>query len=206
LVRVYDEFYRLEGDHREHQQGLGLGLSIIKRLAGILDHPYQLSSMLGRGTVFSITVPQARLERDEGATRSLPPGDLAGRRILIIEDDPAIVASMCELLSTWDCTVITASSMDTAVSQVQAGNNLPDLIVSDYHLQSGCDGIEVIQKLRDMVGADLPALIVTGDTSQACFQQAQEHGLPLLHKPLAAARLRSIISFLTRRSPSAAIS
>lgn len=195
LARVYDEFYRLSGSQQK-QQGLGLGLSIIKRLADILQHPCQLSSELGRGTVFTVSVPEAR--SGQGATRSgsPPQGDLTGTRLLIIEDDPAIIASMRELVSIWGCTVMTATSMETALEQIEAEDSLPDIIVSDYHLKSGPDGIEVVKAIRNSVAVAIPALIVTGDTSRESFEKAQENGLPLLHKPLAPARLRSVVSFL----------
>jgi len=202
LARVYDEFYRLSGNQRQQQQGLGLGLSIIKRLAEILHHPCQLSSELGRGTVFSVSVPEAHSNEVATGSGSASQGDLTGTRMLIIEDDPAIIASMRELVSIWGCTVMTATSMETALDQIEAEDILPDIIVSDYHLQSGQDGIEVVNAIRTRVGEAIPALILTGDTSRASFEKARENGLPLLHKPLAPARLRSVVSFLLGSTPS----
>jgi len=134
-----------------------------------------------------------------------PTGQLADREVAAAFDDEAAVQEgMAALLRRWKCDVLTAGSGAEMMSKLVAVQRLPDLIVSDYRLRDNENGIQVVETLRSEFNVDIPALLVTGDTGPDRLRDAEASGLPILHKPLNPARLRTLIANLLREHTRAA--
>lgn len=212
--RIFSEFYQLATPAPDRQAGLGLGLAIVDRLGRLLGHPVQLQSDPGRGSRFSVSVPLAAEPRD---TVQLPvalhAADLArGKRVMVIDDDVLVLDGMRGILQSWGCCVQTAASGAAAVASVADGGAPPDLIISDLRLADSESGIEVIERLREALGAPVPAFLISGDTAPERLREASAGGYHLLQKPVSPMTLRTTLSRLLKRyearapSPHASVS
>jgi len=203
---IFREFYQLDNPERDRQKGLGLGLAIVKRLAKLLNHRVGLRSAVGKGSMFSISLPRG--VRDDYVPAEGSPEastfDLSHALVLVIDDEAAVQEGMAALLRKWKCDVLTAGSAAEMMSKLVALQRLPDLIVSDYRLRGNENGIQVVELLRSEFNVDIPALLVTGDTAPDRLRDAEASGLPILHKPLNPARLRTLIANLLREHTRAA--
>lgn len=196
--RIFDEFVQLGNPAREGSQGLGLGLSIVKRAAHLLEHTVRVQSRLGRGSCFSVELPAAH--RPEGPATNAhaveQPGlSLAGHHVLVVEDDPNLLDAITRVLRSWGAEVSTGNRVEWVRRQVW--RNVA-LVISDHRLPDGT-GVDVIAWLRRAHPA-LPALIITGDTSPQQIQRLHDSALPVLHKPFRAEELRAMIE--TTMAPS----
>lgn len=192
---IFKEFYQVGNSERDRSKGLGLGLNIVERTADLLGHRLQMRSSLGLGTRFSIEVPLA----PHGAAMNLSSAlagktidDLAGLMVLVIEDDALARAGLVSLLESWGSVVRVAEGVATALWHLKQGL-VPDVIVSDYRLRDGENGIDTIRQLRAAAGHSIPACLMSGDTDPTLMQAAREAGLTLLHKPVRPAKLRSLL-------------
>ena len=203
---VFHEFYQLDNPERDRRKGLGLGLAIVKRLAKLLGYRVELRSTVDKGSMFSITLPRGRIEDYLPAQSSPEPSafDLSHTLVLVIDDEVAVQEGMAALLRKWKCDVVTAGSGAEMMGRLVAVDRLPDLIVSDYRLRGTENGIEVVEMLRNEFNVDIPALLITGDTAPDRLRDAEASGLPILHKPLNPARLRTLIANLLREHTRAA--
>lgn len=194
-TQIFKEFYQVGNSGRDRSYGLGLGLSIVERSAKLLGHPLALRSAAGCGTRISITMPciPAASQPTQAAPVEAPAtADVTGQRVLVIEDDDFAREAMQELLDSWSYRVEAVSSIAQACAYlVQQG--APDVIVSDYRLGHGQNGLEAIAQLRRLAGRDVPACLVSGDTDAQLMQAALAAGLTLLHKPVRPAKLRSLL-------------
>ncbi len=192
---IFKEFYQVGNTERDRSKGLGLGLNIVERTAHLLGHPLKLCSRLGRGTQFGIRVPLA------------PPGaaidiaiplevktfdDLAGLVLMVVEDDALAREGLVSLLASWGGVVVVAEDLSTALRKLRLGV-LPDVIITDYRLRDGDNGIETVRQLRAAAGHPIAACLMSGDTDPNLMQAARDAGLTLLHKPVRPAKLRSLI-------------
>jgi len=194
---IFQEFCQLDNPERDRRNGLGLGLAIVERVARLLNHPIELRSQIDKGSRFTVTVPRGRPE-DQVSTAGpaqLPlDADVAGTLILLIDDEIAVRDGMQAQMRRWRCEVISAGSGDEMIRTVSGLQHPPDLIVSDYRLRGEENGIRLVTRLREEFNADIPALIVTGDTGPERLREARASGLHILHKPLNPARLRALIA------------
>ncbi len=192
---VFKEFYQVGNPARDRNKGLGLGLSIVQRTAGLLSHPLALASRPGVGTRFSLTLPRVAAVTD--AAEAVLSGhenkdDLLGADILVIEDDALVRSALVGLLGGWGIRVHEAQGLAAAQQWIQNGLK-PALILSDYRLQDGQNGIEVVQLLRRQLRYAVPACLMSGDTDAKLMGAAQAAGLVLLHKPVRPAKLRNLL-------------
>ncbi|WP_315855183.1 response regulator [Chenggangzhangella methanolivorans] len=181
--------------------GLGLGLSIVERIARILDHPITLRSDPGKGSIFAldvpVTAPMPALKVASGAGARTSQA-LAGLNVLAIDNEPAILEGMTTLLTGWGCTIMTASSLKEAEAVVRAAKTIPDVLLADYHLDDA-DGMEAIVALRWKFGKPVPAVLITADRSPELRAETEEKQVTMLPKPLKPA-LRALLSqMLVRR-------
>lgn len=192
---VFLEFHQLDNPERDRTKGLGLGLAIVDRLARLLGHDLALDSEPGRGSRLTVHVPAGDPTdlRSAVATDSGAISDLAGLRVLVIDDDAAIREGMAHLLRTWQCIAVLASSEEEAVRAVLDPDGPPDVLVADYRLWRGAVGTQVLERLWRQLGRRLPALLVTGDTAPERLREAGASGHALLHKPVPPARLRAFL-------------
>ena len=192
LPRVFDEFYQVGLRERARQQGLGMGLAIVKRLARLLEHRLTVVSQPGRGTLFRIGIRLGGLPEMmdmTAAADTLPLPALQPRTVLIVDDEPAIRESLTMLLEEWGYQALAAADLAQALRALRTLDLPPDLILSDLHLGDGPDGIDVIEQLRQACGGEVPAILITGDTSHEEMRRATDSGHPVLFKPVQARKL-----------------
>ncbi|MBA6264486.1 hybrid sensor histidine kinase/response regulator [Colwellia sp. Bg11-12] len=196
LEEIYEEFYQVSNPERDRQKGLGLGLSIIKRTADLLDHEISVTSEIGKGSIFSIVVTQAvmmskaNIEVSDLSEQIQPTNKL----VLIIDDEESIREGLTCMLELWGYQVIAAVDTAIAMHQLQENNKSPDVIISDYRLKENRTGIDAIKALHEKYGKDIPALLITGDMMQERLIEIKDSGLPVLFKPVPAMKLRSFLS------------
>jgi len=205
--RIFEEFQRLASGDKQTKRGLGLGLAIVDRIAGLLDHPVSLRSELGKGSCFEVTVPRARslgTSSDAVAVRDhRPASSLDGQFILCVDNERDILDAMRGLLAKWGANPLTASNRDEALVDMMRLKDLegrrPSVLLVDYHLDAGLTGLDVVTELRDETGVDIPAVVLTADHSDAVINEVREAGHPLLHKPVKPAALRALLNRLLSR-------
>jgi signal transduction histidine kinase/CheY-like chemotaxis protein len=190
---VFKEFHQLGNPERDRHKGLGLGLAIAQGLAKTLGHELRLQSQPQRGSVFSLGLalaPVVQIGQLKGEKTVLMRSSndlLHAVHVLVIDDDEAVLSGMSQLLQNWGCKVDTASTIEQALvlAQLQA----PEVLISDYRLRSHRTGAQAIDEVRSLLGAAVPAILITGDTAPERLREALSAGVPLLHKPLAPGAL-----------------
>jgi signal transduction histidine kinase/ActR/RegA family two-component response regulator len=195
--KIFGEFYRLGEPDRDQRAGLGLGLAIVDRLCRLLDHPIAVKSTVGKGSVFAVTVPLAPADKRAIEASIVPraqPSLSYDKLVLVIDDDPLVLEGMSGIFRKWGCRVITADSDSKALKAAAEQDDLPDLIISDYHLANGRTGIETIEWLRFELSAPIPAFLISGDTDPATLNEAKVKGFHLLHKPVNPMALRAMFN------------
>ncbi|RUY99465.1 response regulator, partial [Mesorhizobium sp. M7A.F.Ca.CA.002.15.1.1] len=201
LNTVFREFTRLDEGARE-AEGLGLGLSIVDRIARVLRLEIRIFSSPGKGTRFSVILPvaavQARREIEARAPARAT-ASLAGLHVLCIDNDARILEGMRLLLEGWGCNVDTASgSKDLETAKIHR----PDIVLADYHLD-GETGLELVVRLRAIHGDTLPAVLVTADRSNEVRTTAGGLEIAVINKPLKPAVLRSMMARVRPLAPAA---
>jgi Na+/proline symporter/CheY-like chemotaxis protein len=191
---IFVEFHRLDQGARI-ARGLGLGLSIVERVARVLDSKIELESEAGRGSHFAVTVPRSNEAPIELPTREkarIDASQLAGITALCVDNEPSVLDGMETLLRGWGCQVLKASDLAFALTAISGSSSMPNGLLVDYHLDEG-NGLEAIATLRRRYG-DLPAILITADRSPAVREQARQEGIQVLHKPIKPAALRSLLA------------
>ena len=196
--RVFEEFYQLANPERNSKKGLGLGLSIVKRLVNLLGAHIDLRSIPGRGSVFKVRLPLGMRPVVDQSRKKKPataPGDLSGRVIVVVEDEAAVLEGMRVLLEGWGAEVVAGASIRETMAEVEPLARTPDLIVADYGLRDGNVGTQAIAALRERFKSQIPAIIVSGSTTPAHVDEAKAIDAHLLLKPVMPAKLRTLIHF-----------
>jgi Na+/proline symporter/signal transduction histidine kinase/ActR/RegA family two-component response regulator len=192
---VFKEFHRLDHGARV-ARGVGLGLSIVERIARVLGCEVTLKSTVGRGSRFAIEVPRATAAI---AAPALPAavkaaaGRLADTVVLCIDNERAILDGMETLLGGWGCRVLKAIDLAEALAVTEASGGAPDGLLVDYHLDGG-NGLVAIAELRRRLGRELPAILITADRSPHVRAEARAAGVHVLHKPVKPASLRALVT------------
>ena len=192
---IFREFHRLDQGSNV-ARGLGLGLSIVERIAKVLDHGVEVRSTLGRGSHFMVDVPLTEAVPSRSFVppiRALEAGRLDGMSVLCIDNDAKILAGMEALLTGWGCRVITAPDVSGAIGQIEATGWPGGPLLVDYHLDDG-EGVAAIIALRQRYGADLPAILITADRGAAVREEARAHDIPIINKPVRPAALRALLT------------
>ncbi len=194
LETIFEEYFQLENPVRDRSKGLGLGLAIVRHIARLLDHKLDVRSVPGQGSTFSVSLPRVGVV-SEAATEPVVSDagtttDFAAP-VLIVDDDPAIIDATVMLLKIEGFDVQSALHGDDALAQIEDGLR-PDIVVSDYRLP-GLNGIEVVRRIRHLVGEDLPTILITGDTSAKDIAAFDLERCTVLHKPVNSERLISLI-------------
>jgi signal transduction histidine kinase len=198
---IFQEFQRLHTDG-DGTSGLGLGLSIVERMAKVLEAPVHVNSKPGRGSMFAIDIPVARGVKTAVVSkpRKVQPPALAGAfRVLVIDNERPILEGMQLLLTGWGNIVQTATGLDEALDALSAADGKIDMVLADYHLNNE-DGISVIRALRTRARRPIPAVLITADRTPAVADLAVAHDVHLLRKPLKPAALRAAMSHVAVRA------
>ena len=192
---IFQEFHRLDQGAKV-ARGLGLGLSIVERIARVLDYKIGVVSTVGRGSHFSVEVPRSTaipLRQHQRVVREVDRVQLSGITVLCIDNDLTILDGMETLLGGWGCRVFKAPDLAAAIAVMAEADASPDGLLVDYHLDDG-DGITAIKELRRRFGADLTAILITADRSPHVREDARANDIQLLNKPVKPAALRALLT------------
>ncbi|WP_018403446.1 hybrid sensor histidine kinase/response regulator [Marinobacter gelidimuriae] len=199
LTQIFEEFRRFQ--HGRDKKGLGLGLAIVDRISGMLNHPVMVQSRQSRGSVFSITVPRVDAEKltplpvqAHGPARRV--SSLKGRHLLCIDNDAAILQGMVALLSNWQCQITAAESLDDA--RTKLGADIPEILFADYQLDDDRNGLDAMDTLRVALDKRLPGILITGYMAQEVRDDATDRGYHVLYKPVKPAALRAMVNKLLK--------
>ncbi|MDM9647343.1 PAS domain-containing hybrid sensor histidine kinase/response regulator [Rhizobium sp. S163] len=202
---VFKEFARLD-EGAKTASGLGLGLSIVDRIARVLSHPVELHSTHGKGTDFRIVMPRDISPVAEAPMTTAPAErsarNLEGLKVLCIDNEPHILEGMQLLLSGWGCAVQSADSL-AGVTALDARESAPDLVIADYHLGDGT-GVAAILSVRERFATYVPGLCITADRTLEVRADAERHGIGIQHKPVRPAALRAYITQISAQKRAAA--
>jgi two-component system CheB/CheR fusion protein len=203
LQTIFEEYHQLDNAARERNRGLGLGLAITKRLAALLGYAVRVRSRLGKGSVFAIEI---KLPADAvvAAPGAPDPADIVrtpgigmtSRAILVVEDDPDVRELLALLLDVEGHRVTTAFDGPAAVELVEKGTLKPDLIIADFNLPKGMDGLQTVAKLRGISKRAVPAIILTGDISTKTMTEIARSDCVHLNKPVKLKKMMSVIETL----------
>jgi Na+/proline symporter/signal transduction histidine kinase len=192
-------FQEFQQGPQADQKGLGIGLAISQRISQLLKHPLSLYSVPGKGSCFAITVPLAEAVAATAAASVLPelPGNFAGKKILLLDNEAQLLAAVAELLRSWHCEVVAVATPFAAVNALQQGFQ-PDLLLFDYHLDQGATGVEVAAQLQQHFAVQSPVVIHSADQQQQTRDAAQNAGFHFMLKPLKAASLKRLLQRLLK--------
>ncbi len=201
-ANIFEEFYQLDNSADENAKGLGLGLSIVKRLCTLLSHPIDISTTVGQGSVFSVRVPlgdpnKASKNNEHDASSNWQFEDAW---IVIIDDEESVRDAMQTLLNSWGCqSFVCAADIAEALAVLNDIPQQPALIIADYRLQGNETGVQAIKLINQHLATTIPSIIVSGDTAAELKQEAKENNFKLLNKPVNAGQLRMVVSHILRR-------
>ena len=201
---IFEEFQRGPAADRPAIGGFGLGLSIVQRMAEALRHPLDLCSRVGHGTRFSLSAPRAANVATAStiapAVRNFSVSALTGAKVAVIDNDPTVLDAMQGLLERWACDARSSRSLTDLVARTEADGFRPDIILADYHLDDGRNGLASVHALRMAAGVAIPAIIITADRNPAIADAARELDCELLLKPVKPAELRALMLHLLARA------
>ncbi len=199
---VFEEFHRGPQAATAHSGGLGLGLSIVRRMTQALGHALEFRSKIGTGTEFRITLPLA--DNQSGAAKpagiaAMPDNPVYGlfsAKVLLVENDRRVQEAMAGLLGRWNCNIRLAASLGEAMTALSTGGWSPDIIIADQHLDRGTLGSETITDARKLLKRHVPAIIITADPDKLLAGFAKEQRIEVMLKPVRPAELRALMAHL----------
>lgn len=187
LDEIFEEFHQCNPTSSS-KEGFGLGLAIVQRLASVLDHKIEVRSVPGEGSCFSIAVPLVAGDSLTAAAdpepAAVPDTNKASGFIVLVEDDREVAAGLTMLFESAGYTVVAAVSRSEAMKKIEKSTSPPDLIVSDYHLADADTGVTTIRSLRESARKNLPAFILSGDTSELIEEARALSNCLLVRKPV----------------------
>ncbi len=194
MPHIFAEYYQVGNPQRDRR--MGLGLAIVRRMEALLGYRVEVESAPGKGSVFGFSMRLGEADQLHQAQVSSPARqDMDGVSVAWVEDDPEIRHTVTELMTQWGCRV-TAGTLPGEVLDRMKGSNLrPDILVCDYRLPQGLTALHALKLAHGIWDADIPVLVLTGDTEPQTLLEIQHSGALLLHKPITPARLRSIMYF-----------
>ena len=221
LDAIFEEFHQIGNPERNRDNGIGLGLSIVKRLATVLDHPVKVRSTLGKGSVFSVTIPLAPVETVAVEPAAAPPapapapaapmatladapkdGEIA---ILVIDDDSFVLSAISMFLTSAGHRVVGASTVAQGLRAVEDGTVRPDAVIADYHLSATENGLDFIAELWTRLGLRIPAVLISGRLDGAVTSRAAEMGVIVAAKPIMPDRLSTLVEAMTASRPALSV-
>jgi two-component system CheB/CheR fusion protein len=207
LLAIFDEYHQIDNAARERSRGLGLGLSIVRRLARLLGHHIKVRSWPGKGSVFfvDIKIPArevaAKAESDRESAAVAPAGERRLGAVLLVEDDPDLRELLELTLSEEGHFVRSAQDSVTAMALLADGTLRPDLLLSDFNLPNGLNGLQLAALVRTKLGFDIPVIILTGDISNLTLHDIAVQNCLALSKPAKLDALADAIQSLLLDKP-----
>jgi Na+/proline symporter/signal transduction histidine kinase/CheY-like chemotaxis protein len=199
--QVFNEFQRVHPN--DTHQGLGLGLTIVEKIGQLLAFKINLQSTLTRGSIFSIQLPLSIQIHQSPLQNKIETLDetaqfLANKRILMLENDPAVAQALSTLISSWGATVRSASNKSEALNTISTDHFSPDLIVADYHLDNGDNGIDAAKAVQDILHQSIITIVSSADRSDSLQALAYENNMQYLPKPIKQAALKRLLQKLLK--------
>lgn len=196
LDYVFEEFVQLKNPARNRTKGLGLGLSIVQRIARLMDVEIDVRSDASKGSMFAVTVPLGAAETVvEPEPSALPETAELSGSILLIEDDASVLEATRLVLEDFGANVTCALSGEDAIGLIRDDGFQPDFILSDLRLPGEENGVMLVKHLRELIGSSVPGLIITGDTSDKQIREVRNAGFAVLRKPVDPDQLRDYVGF-----------
>ena len=200
LSEIFKEFKRLKSSHSAYTNGLGLGLAIVDKISNVLKHPIKVSSIKGKGSLFSVTVPLVKETKLPKINNSLNQSgvntELLQRKVWLVDNDLNICDAMRQLLENWGCLIVTATSLSDLQQQVNIAVDPADILIVDYHLENGITGLDVAKQINHQRKTPLPVLMITANYNPSLKEEIKDNGLLLLNKPVKAIKLRATMLHL----------
>ncbi|MDW5317498.1 chemotaxis protein CheB [Rhizobium sp. PL01] len=202
LKSIFEEYHQIDNEARERGKGLGLGLSIVQRLSDLLGHRIDVKSRQAKGSVFAIEVDclQSTGKMSDKKTPSksilLPDQTARAGKILIVEDDTEIRSLLEQLLSDEGHTVLSVPDGPSALSLITSTRQTPDVILTDYNLPGGMNGVEIVTELRKIRKSEIPVIVLTGDISTKTLAHITSNSVIQLNKPITPKEVTASITRL----------
>ncbi len=199
---IFEEFYQIGNTARNRNMGLGLGLAIVARLAQLLGTDVRVRSAPGRGSVFSLRLPRGEhgvAHAPPDATYAAASQETSSLPVLVIDDDPLVLAGNRVLLEELGCAVTTVADGDSAQAALADFAGAPLLVLCDLWLSETENGIGLLRRLSALGTGPVYCILISGDTTPETIQAAREAGYPLLHKPVSPAKLRAAVMHFARK-------
>ncbi|CAO3417466.1 PAS domain-containing hybrid sensor histidine kinase/response regulator [Azospirillum doebereinerae] len=206
IDRIFQDFYQVGNAARDRREGLGMGLSIAKRLVAMLGGAIHVTSEFGRGSCFAVSLPVEEVVEGsraggKGAPEAAPAIDDA--LVLLVEDDAVIRMALGMMLEGWGYRILEAGTASEATGHLDDGA-VPDLVLTDYRLPDSATGLMVMDTVRRRLARDVPGVLLTGDTSPERLHEAVNAQCALLHKPIQPFALRDTVRAALRGAGAAA--
>ena len=182
---IFEDMVRLGADGSAPVGGHGLGLGIVRRIADLMKVPIALESTRGAGATFRLRLPRAD-GMPSAAPETGPAWSLAGRRVLVLDDDSMVRGAYVNALAAMGCRALAAATLEEALAQLATLGC--DAAVVDFRLGGGVEGFAAIERMRAL-NPTLPMVMVTADSDVALVDAARRHSVPLLRKPVDAPTL-----------------
>ncbi len=205
LDNIFNEYEQLANTRRDRREGIGLGLSIVKKMAQLMGYKVKVTSTLGEGSSFSIELLLAQekspqISHSKAVISRLDTITYSPKNsnILVIDDEPDILEAMSLLITAWGYRVVCAHSYQSALSALQ--DNEPDLILCDYRLQDNMNGIQALLKLAAHTSKPVDSIIITGDTDPDILEHIHGNGFICIHKPIDPEQLQKQMKKLLIRT------
>ncbi|MCG8313386.1 MAG: hybrid sensor histidine kinase/response regulator [Pseudomonadales bacterium] len=195
--RVFDEYHQVSNQARRREEGIGLGLSVVKKICALLNHEIKLVSELGKGSVFTVSLPYGTRQISQ-ASQPISDAIIAGLNVWVVDDEPAVLAAVGSLLQDWQCKVSSATSIPELLKLLNESEQPPDFIISDYRIGEQGSGIDAIEALRSRLGKKIPGFLMSGDTDPRIVEDIESRGYLVLQKPVKPARMKEVIELLLR--------
>lgn len=201
LDAIFDPYYQVPNEARRGSTGIGLGLSIVSRIARLLSLGREVRSQPGKGSMFAVVVPYGAADSNVSSRQARKVQTIASPpsralNVVVIDDNPDVLLGMSAILGKWGCRAVTAALATDAVVRLISADAEPDLIISDYHLGNGLKGDEAIEEIRREFDGVVPAVVMTSDPDPGLRKRLHKRGLMVLDKPLNLAKLRAMIGKL----------
>ncbi|MET0660123.1 MAG: ATP-binding protein [Steroidobacteraceae bacterium] len=202
---IFEEFFQVGVTANATGSGYGLGLAIVQRLVRLLNLKLRVHSELGKGSTFELDLPPgaghiAVTDYKTDATATLSSRSQRPGTVLLVEDDAAVLAATGLLLEMENYRVVTATNRTEALQRVREDTDI-DLMVTDFHLDAGETGLEVMNAVRAELRRELPIVITSGDTSSLVKKLPHDAGLRLASKPIDAEELLRLLRELVEAAP-----
>ena len=200
LTDIFLEFNRLQSTVTGKDKGLGLGLAIVDKMSGVLGHQVSVSSVEGKGSVFSVEVPL--VEQPEAVQSSALQNEVIASSLLqdadiwVVDNDPMICEGMERLLGGWGCRVLTAYSLADLLDKIDVSEAVPDILIADYHLDDDVLGVDMVRDLEELLSALPQVLMITANYTPELNQQIKKLGYFMQNKPVRPMKLKTTLNHM----------